>query len=547
MSRSLVFLSALASHAHSNLAHWKLRAYCERGAGSKATQKWSWHELEITQQDSLHAALIQLVRLRPDLLAATFYLFNRNLLLALLSRYKALFPDCRLVLGGPEFLGDNRIFCQRHPYVDALIRGEGEIAFAELLQCIEQPQSWSAIPGFCGLRAGRYIDNGLAPCVKRLDDLPSPYPAYLDSFRKPFIQLEASRGCANQCTFCTSAGVALRYLSLDRVRQDLDLIAAAQIQEVRLLDRTFNDRPARCIPLLRILRDEFKTLKFHLEIDPARITPAILKELGAAAPARFHLEIGVQTLSQPVLRILRRRGSAARLLKGTQALCRLGNLKTHLDLIAGLPGATLPELLRDLELLISLNPDAIQLEILKLLPGTPLELNKQRWGIIAAPEPPYEVLETASMSAAEIEKARRLSMLVDWFFNVEELRQPTLLATRSWPNFWQELINSGARRLEQTNAPSLENRFRWLADLFQEQPADLLHSLHYAWMKYGFSAQHGICPAKVWKGAVPVTASLIEGEPTPLGARRFVVQLDQPTLFVYGSARRACAIYRLPS
>ncbi len=541
---NLVFLSVLASYSHTNLAAWSLRASLEQ-AGLLGARGWTWRELEATRNDSLSAVLIRLVRLQPAVLAATFYLFNRSWLLALLSRFKALVPQCRVVAGGPEFLGDNRSFVSRHPFIEAVIRGEGETALAAWLSRVERPQTWRKVQGFCGRVRGRYVDNGLAAPVEKLDALPSPYPGNLAAFRKPFILLETSRGCANRCAFCTSAGVPVRAVSLDRVRRDLRLIAAQGVPEVRVADRTFNDRPARCLPLIRMFRDEFKPLRFHLEIDPARLTPAILRELAAAEPGRFHLEAGIQTLQAKVLRSLARQGTAGRLLAGTARLCGQRNLETHVDLIAGLPGAALKDVFHDLQTLLPLQPGAIQLELLKLLPGTRLDRERARWGIIAAPEPPYEVLQTATMSAVEVDTARILANLVDWFYNAQELREVVLLAGRLLPRFWEELVDFSRDRHGEVAAPSLENRFRQLHELFRGKPAALTHALHYAWMKHGFSAQHGICSAGVWKGKVPEDAVLLEGDAAAFSARRFLVSLAQPTLFAYGHERRAVAVYRL--
>ena len=146
MGHSLVFLSVTASYAHTNLAAWTLRAGAE-AAG------WQWHEIEVTQNESLPVTLNRVVRLHPAVLAASFYLFNRSFLLSFLGRFKRLFPDCRVLGGGPEFLGDNQTFLERHPEVDAVIRGEGEKSFGQWLQLMDQPEQQAGIPGFCGLIA----------------------------------------------------------------------------------------------------------------------------------------------------------------------------------------------------------------------------------------------------------------------------------------------------------------------------------------------------------------------------------------------------------
>lgn len=539
MDRSLVFLSVTASYSHTNLAAWTLRAGAE-AAG------WQWHEVEVTQNESLPVTLNRVARLHPTVLAASFYLFNRAFLLAFLCRFKKLFPDCRVLGGGPEFLGDNRVFLKRYPEVDAVIRGEGEKAFGQWLRSMDQPEQQAGIPGFCGLVGGRYIDNGRAEVFENLDDIPSPYPRHIEGFRKPFVLLETSRGCSNRCAFCTSGvGERVRWFSLERVRRDVQSIRAQGVPEVRLVDRTFNARPARCLALLRFFRDECKPLRFHLEIDPARLTPDFVAELAKAEPGRFHLEVGLQSLNPAVIRAIGRQGTVRRALAGLVRLVAHRQLAIHVDLIAGLPGGTLADLLEELRALVLLAPAEIQLELLKLLPGTRLAAEQDRRQIVAAPEPPYEVLRTATMTAADLETARGVSNWVDWFYNVPELQALIVAATRRIPGFWKELILFGGNTAFGVAAPSLENRFRLLDDFFRDRDAGLRHALHYAWLKHGFSAQHGICPALPWKGPVPESAVLVEGAAVGRPARVFQADLERSYLFAYARERPAAAVYRL--
>lgn len=540
MDRSLVFLSVTASYSHTNLAAWMLRAGAE-AAG------WQWNEIEVTRNESLSVTLNRVACLDPAVLAASFYLFNCSFLVAFLSRFKLLFPACRVLGGGPEFLGDNRVFLERHPQVDAVIRGEGERAFAQWLQLVGQPGKQSGIAGFCGLVAGRYVDNGMAEPVECLDDIPSPYPRHLNGFCKPFLLLETSRGCANRCAFCTSGtGGKVRCFSRERVCRDVQSIRAQGVPEVRLVDRTFNARPEDCLALLRFFRDECRPLRFHLEIDPARLTPDFVAELALAESGRFHLEVGLQSLAPAVIRAIGRQGTVARALAGLARLNAHRQLTVHADLIAGLPGGTLTGLFADLSALVQVGPAEIQLELLKLLPGTRLAAEKDRWQIVAAPEPPYEVLRTANMTTQDLETARALSNLVDWFYNVSELQSLTVAATRQIAGFWEKLILFGGSRVFALAAPSLENRFRLLDDFFRECDwAGLRHALHYAWLKHGFSAQNGICRARPWKGPIPSSAVLLEGTAVARPARAFRVDLDRVYLFLYARERPAAAVYLL--
>lgn len=539
-SGTIVFLAANASYSHTNIAGWYLREY-----GTSAG--WDWHEVETLPTDSMADVMQRVLRLNPDILAASFYLFNVNLLLSFISRFKALKPDCLVIGGGPEFLGDNLAFLKRHPEINIVIRGEGERAFAAWLERCKNPEEWKKIKGACALIGDKYIDNGKAELTDDLDKIPSPFRERLSGFKKPFLLLETSRGCSNACAFCTSAGAPVRFFSPARTRGNLALVAAAGVREVRLADRTFNENHARCLSLVKIMRDEFENMRFHLEIDPARLSNEVIAELGRAGPGRFHLEVGIQTTNPEVYRAVDRAGSMKRTLAVLKQLCLLRNLSVHVDLIAGLPGATLADLYADLHAVILMQPDEIQLELLKILPGTRLNAEKDKWGIISASDPPYEILRSAAMSPDDLLAARRLSRIVDWCYNARELRR-SFMAAMAIPRFFEHFADFTGSQTAGFNAPALENRFKLLELFFARHAPALIPGLGYEWLKCGLSPQHGICRTTRWKEPLPREAVFIEGDATAKPCRIFLANLGRDYLFVYGqgTSRKACAVYVLP-
>lgn len=542
----IVFLAANASYSHTNLAGWYLRNYAETGG-------WRWQEVEIIKTDSLPTVLQRVLRLKPEILAASFYLFNHQFLISFLKRFKALRPDCLVIAGGPEFLGDNFRFLEQNREIDAVIRGEGERAFADWLACCRQRIKWRKIKGLCAFIDGDYIDNGKAEMIRDLDEIPSPYERNLSNFKKPFLLMETSRGCSNKCGFCTSAGERVRFFSLERVRNDFSLIAAGGVREIRLADRTFNENPERCLALLKIMRDEFDEVKFHLEIDPARISDKMITEFARVPAGKFHppsvlhLEVGIQTTKSGVTAAINRSGSTERSLANLNKLCRLENLKIHVDLMAGLPGAGLEDLYSDLQKIVRLKPDEIQVELLKVLPGTALDRESKKRGMVAAVEPPYEVLQTPEMSADDIIQAGFLSNLVDWFYNRTELKQSIIAAIEQIPRFFEKFTDYCAKHAGIGHAPALEKRFRLLEQFCRLNEPALIPKLGYEWLKWGLSAQHGICEAEPWKKPLPEEAVLVEGAPCSGSHRIYLTRLERQYLFVYGRypRRRACSIYSL--
>ena len=104
------------------------------------------------------------------------------------SRVKALLPEACLVLGGPEFLGDNEEFLRKNPFVDCVFRGEGEEVFPQWLTCWNHPEQWHTVPGLCYLTPNKeYKDNGIAR-VLNFAGLVPPEQSRFFNWSKPFVQ-----------------------------------------------------------------------------------------------------------------------------------------------------------------------------------------------------------------------------------------------------------------------------------------------------------------------------------------------------------------------
>ena len=504
----ILWIDLNSSYAHSSLALPALHAQIMTDPSIE------WEIVSATINENTGMIVDEIYRHRPDILAATTWLFNHEHLMHVASRVKALLPEACLVLGGPEFLGDNEEFLRKNPFVDCVFRGEGEEVFPQWLTCWNHPEQWHTVPGLCYLTPNKeYKDNGIAR-VLNFAGLVPPEQSRFFNWSKPFVQLETTRGCFNTCAFCVSGGEKpVRTLSIESIRERLQLIHAHGIKNVRVLDRTFNYNPRRAKELLRLFLEFHPDIRFHLEIHPALLSEELKEELSLLPKGLLHLEAGIQSLREPVLEKSRRMGKLSDALDGLRFLCALPNMETHADLIAGLPLYHLHEIFEDVRTLAGYAAGEIQLESLKLLPGTEMRRKAEELGIKYSPLPPYEVLQTHEISVSELQTARQLSRLLDGFYN-----------TPAWQALTRELILNDEQFLHRFLAyltkanlidqpMSLEKRGLILYEFCKQNYPEYQIQAAIAWIEAGMSLKK--LPAeKVWtkRQIPPATWNIIYGE-----------------------------------
>ena len=409
----LVWLDLNASYAHSSLALPAIHAQVQ---GNE--ENVEWRKVSATINSNVGSVVAEIVAAQPDVLAATAWLFTHEVLQKIAVRVKALLPKCTVIFGGPEMLGNNEAYLQRNRHVNCVFRGEGELGFHKWLSVYDDSSRWEEVEGVCWLdEKGKYHDGGLAK-VMEFDQLVVPERSRFFDWSKPFVQLETTRGCFNTCAFCVSgAEKPLRVLPVERIRERLCVIRDHGIRDIRLLDRTFNGSSQRAIHLLELFKEFASTMHFHLEIHPALLSDEVKACLRELPDGLLHLEAGIQSLREDVLRACRRMGNLQAALDGLRYLASLPNLVVHADLIAGLPLYTLEQMMEDVRVLTSFGTGEIQLELLKLLPGTVMQAEAGKLGIVYSPDEPYEVLQTKAMSVDDLRRARLLSRLIDGFYN----------------------------------------------------------------------------------------------------------------------------------
>jgi radical SAM superfamily enzyme YgiQ (UPF0313 family) len=369
---------------------------------------------------------------RPVILALSVSIWNHRETLELLAALDERRNRPVVILGGPEVsgLGEDAELFRR---ADHVIRGEGEIAFRELCRTL--------------------MEGGEAPkCIDaeppEIGGLVSAYGLYTDEdLAGKLTYVEASRGCPFACEFClSSAGdKTVREFPLDRFLADMDTLISRGARTFKFLDRSFNVNTDRALRIMEFFLERLAALSpragrtahaerppftLHFEMIPSRFPQELRETLKRFPPGSLRLEIGIQTLDRKTAAIVSRHGDPGEGLEILEFLRRETSAIVHADLIAGLPGEDLAGFGRGFDKLwkaVSEKPagtDApadvpveIQPGILKLLPGAAIARHSASFGMRYAPQPPYEVTETAALSGEDLRRLKNFARFWELVMN----------------------------------------------------------------------------------------------------------------------------------
>jgi hypothetical protein len=210
----------------------------------------------------------------------------------------------------------------------------------------------------------------------------------------------------------------VRLFPLEEFLADMDDLIQRGGRSFKFLDRTFNLDIPRAIGIMEFFLSRARpSLYTHFEMVPSLFPQELRNTIEKFAPGSLRIEMGIQTFNIQVARTIGRSSDPGNELEVLSFLRERTNAIVHADLIAGLPGETLASLGAGFDALWSVRPTEIQLGMLKRLPGTPITRHDSSFGMRYSPEPPYEVIETAQISAQELGRVRNFARFWELIVN----------------------------------------------------------------------------------------------------------------------------------
>ena len=403
-----VILSTLNSkYIHSNLAIRYLKEYVRDIVEVEL--------VEFTINQNLDEISGELFKMNPDLIGFSTYIWNVKEILEIIERLKIVNPDLKILLGGPEVSYDGYELLLNNPGIDFVIAGEGEETYKELIQ----GRPLEEIKGLAFRRGEKIKVNIPRPLIKDINSIPSPYINIGDEYRNKIVYYETSRGCPFNCKFCLSSTIrGVRYMNIERVKEDIDSLIDAGVKQVKFVDRTFNSNKKFSKAVMEhIISRDPKEVNFHLELTAHLIDDEQLEFLEDIKEGLFQFEIGVQSTNPQTIEAIGRTTDIEYLKKVSSKIKSFKNIHQHLDLIAGLPYENYNSFSKSFNSIYEIRPEKIQLGFLKLLKGSEIRQMSEKYGYKFLDKPPYEVLENFYISYGELLKLKDIENIVEKYYN----------------------------------------------------------------------------------------------------------------------------------
>jgi len=264
-------------------------------------------------------ALSYILLTKPDVVAFSSYIWSGEMVQDFAKAIKQINPNIITVIGGVEAVKEEGI--------DFVIKGEGEIAFKELIDHLKGERKLEDVHN---------LNDAPQVSIETLDDLPFPYKINL---KKDYdvVRLETARGCIFNCNFCHYAQPPLRYFSLDYLKENIAyLFENYTFRNLTILDANFNTDKDRMFKILDFIAEyAAKNLKVHFELRPELLDEESAKKL-STYNFKIATELGLQSTDEEVLKTANRPTNLNKV-KEALSLLEKYHLNYKIDLMYGLP------------------------------------------------------------------------------------------------------------------------------------------------------------------------------------------------------------------
>jgi anaerobic magnesium-protoporphyrin IX monomethyl ester cyclase len=371
------------------------------------------HHVTIYQQDQYHYPDAHLT----DYLCENFFdvvgvgviggYYQYRKLLALAAAINAVPQRPFFVIGGHGPSPEPEYFL-RKTCADAVVIGEGEETFVELLATRAAGGDLAAVPGLCLPRDGGFVRTPARAPLEAVDAL--PYPAwdlfpmdYYALLRMPHsdnrdrvLPVLGGRGCPYTCNFCYRMDPGIRLRSARSIVDEIRILQERyHVTYIAFMDELLMSSARRTRELCEALLAAHVRVKWCCNGRLNVATPEVLKLMRAAGCV--FINYGIECMDDAILKVMNKRLTTAQIVAGIEATLA-ADISPGYNIIFGNIGESRATLQKGVDFLLKYD-DHAQLRTIRPVtpyPGSPLYYHAISSGLLAGPEDFYEHKHTNS-------------------------------------------------------------------------------------------------------------------------------------------------------
>lgn len=311
----------------------------------------------------------------PDLLGVTCMTAHWTSVQNVAKIFKQLYPERPVIIGGhhPTAVPNQVILS---PFVDYIVRGEGEITFIKLLYALETGKSIENINGISFKSGGKVLHNPDRGLINNLDDLPF---VDLDLMYKASVRpydygmFLTARGCPYNCIFCASKLMWTRkprFRSPEKVVEEiLERYKKKNVTEFAIYDDTFTINKNHAKKVCDLIIKSGVKFKWRCMSTVKNRDVDFYKKLKGAGC--YSISFGIETADLEGLKKIKK-GTTIDEIKSAFSLVKNLGFSTKAFIMYGFPWEEKRHIKEDIFLLKKIEPTSLGYSTAVPLPGTEL-------------------------------------------------------------------------------------------------------------------------------------------------------------------------------
>jgi radical SAM superfamily enzyme YgiQ (UPF0313 family) len=349
---------------------------------------------EAAQGYSMKDTMAWVKKEEPDLLGFSTCSSSGRKAALIAEKVKQENPNIIVVFGNFYATFNSERILEKYPFVDFIVRGEGEHTSLELTKCLEKDGDPKKVLGINFKYNDQLISTPDRPLISEVDSLPFPDRELLDTeyhnttagvvvAPKKFSSFLTSRGCVFMCRFCGCRRLARnlwRSRSVENMMEELHMLFSKVYKLFLFVDDNFTLNPKRVINLCNRLRKEKVDIEFFAEGRVDTCPQDMLNEMSRANCRMIYF--GIENATQKVLDYYNKQTNSKQAMDAVKKTRQAGIDVIVASFIVGAPHETRYEIQNTLNFAQKLRVDIPQFNILAAFPGTDIWEELKAQGLV---------------------------------------------------------------------------------------------------------------------------------------------------------------------